>query len=157
MRIRQFISVTLIFLGLGATVTTALGQTWSDKQLEVWSVIETQWKAAMEKDDNWTDKYLHDNFLGWGNQNPTPRGKASVKKWNRYGTENSTTLLQELFPVGIVVNGNTAVAHYFYSQASEDRKGERKTVNGQYTDILVKENGAWRFLAWRGGDNPTSN
>ena len=111
----------------------------------------------MEKDANWTDKYLHNNFLGWSNQNPTPRSKASVHKWNRYETENSTTLLQELFPVGIVVNGNTAVAHYFYSQVSENRKDERKTVHGQYTDILVKENGTWRFLAWRGGDNPTSN
>ena len=157
MRIRQFISVTLIFLGLSATVMTALGQTWSDKQLEVWNVIEAQWKAAMEKDVNWTDKYLQDKFLGWNNQNPTPRNKASVHKWNRYGTENSTTQLQELFPIGIVVNGNTAVAHYFYSQASENRKDERKTVHGRYTDILVKENGAWRFLAWQGGDNPTSN
>lgn len=157
MRIQQSISVTLIFLGLSATVMTALGQSWSDKQLEVWNVIETQWKASMEKDANWTDKYLHDNFLGWANQNPTPRSKASVKKWNRYETENSTTLLQELFPAGIVVQGNTAVAHYFYSQSSEDKKGERETVHGRYTDILVKENGAWRFLAWRGGDNPTGN
>ena len=157
MRIQQFISITLIFLGLGATVMTASGQTWSDKQLEVWNVIEAQWKAAMEKEANWTDKYLHDNFLGWGNQNPTPRNKASVHKWNRYETENSTTLLQELFPIGIVVQGNTAVAHYFYSSATEDKKGERKTAHGKYTDILVKENDTWRFLAWRGGDNPVSN
>jgi len=27
-------------------------------------------------------------------------------------------------------------------------------VTGQYTDVLVKENGRWLFLAWAGGDNP---
>ncbi len=157
MRILQFISITLIFVVMGAMVMPALGQTWSDKQLEVWNVIEAQWKAAMEKEANWTEEYLHGKFLGWSNQNPTPRNKASVQKWTRYGNENSTTLMQELFPIGIVVQGNTAVAHYFYSQATENKKGERKTTPGQYTDILVKENGTWRFLAWRGGDNPTSN
>jgi hypothetical protein len=71
--------------------------------------------------------------------------------------ENSTALLQELYPVGIIVHGNTAVAHYFYSQASENRKGERETVHGHYTDILVKENGTLQFLAWSGGDNPTDD
>ena len=73
MRIRQVISIILIFVGTGAMVMPALDQTWSEKQLEVWNVIEAQWKAAMEKDANWTDKYLHENFLGWNNQNPAPR------------------------------------------------------------------------------------
>ncbi len=157
MRIRQFISIILIFVSTGAMVMPALGQTWSDKQLGVWNVIEAQWKASMQKDANWTDKYLHDKFLGWNNQNPTPRKKASIQKWARYGDENSTTLMQELFASGIVVQGNTAVAHYFYSTGTENKKGERKTTHGKYTDILVNENGTWRFLAWRGGDNPTSN
>ncbi len=156
MRIRHLLSIIVLLSGTGAAVAPVFGQTWSDKQLEVWNVIEAQWKAAMEKDTTWPDKYLHEKFLGWGNQNPTPRDKSSVQKWDRYRTENSTTLLQELYLVGIVVHGNTAVAHYFYSQASENRKDERKTVHGRYTDILVKENGTWRFLAWRGGDNPTN-
>jgi hypothetical protein len=65
-------------------------------------------------------------------------------------------LLLELYQVGIVVHGNPAVAHYFYSQASENRKGERKTVHGRFTDILIKEkeNGSWPFLSWSGGENP---
>ena len=142
-----------------ALVFTAMsfGQTWSDEQIEVWKVIEAQWKASMEKDATWPDKYLHEKLLAWSDENPMPRDKSSMGKWVRYGMENSTALLQELYPVGIVVHGNTAVAHYFYSQASENRKGERETVHGHYTDILVKENGTWQFLAWSGGDNPTDD
>ena len=157
MRMRHLLSIIVILSATGAAIAPAFGQTWSDEQIKVWNVIEAQWKASMEKDATWTEKYLHVKFLGWDDERPIPRDKSSVNKWNRYGIENSTTLIQELYPVGIVVHGNTAVAHYFYSQASENRKGERKTVHGRYTDILVKENGAWRFLAWSGGDNPTSD
>ena len=120
-------------------------------------MIEGEWKAEMEKDTTLYDKYIHEKFLSWNNQNPMPRDKASFQQWHRYGTENSTTLVQELYPIGIVVHGNTAVAHYFYSIASENIKGERKTVHGRYTDILVKENGMWLFLSWSGGDDPTND
>ncbi len=157
MRMRHLLSIIVILSATDAAIAPAFGQTWSDEQIEVWNVIEAQWKASMEKDATWTEKYLHEKFLGWSDERPMPRDKCSIHKWGRYGMENSTTLLQELYPVGIVVHGNTAVTHYFYSQASENRKGERKTVHGRYTDILVKENGAWRFLAWSGGDNPTSD
>jgi hypothetical protein len=157
MRMRHLLSIIVILSATGAAIAPVFGQTWSDEQIEVWNVIEAQWKASMEKDATWTAKYLHEKFLAWSDESPMPRDKSSYHKWGRYGMENSTTLLQELYPVGIVVHGNTAVAHYFYSEASENRKDERKTVHGRYTDILVKENGTWRFLAWHGGDNPTND
>ena len=157
MKMRHLLSVIVILSATGAAVAPAFGQTWSDKQLEVWNVIEAQWKASMEKDATWPDKYLHEKLIAWGDEIPMPRDKSSMDKWVRYGMENSTTLLQELYPVGIIVQGNTAVAHYFYSQASENRKGERETSHGRYTDVLVKENGTWQFLAWSGGDNPTKD
>jgi len=120
----------------GSVVAPVFGQTWSDKQLEVWNVIEAQWKASMEKDATWPEKYLHEKLLAWSDERPMPQDKSSIHSWTRYTVENSTTLLQELYPVGIIVQGNTAVAHYFYSQAEEDRKGERKTTHGRYTDVL---------------------
>lgn len=153
---RHLLTVIVLMSAFGATVSQAHGQTWSKKQLEVWKVIEVSWKAIMDKED-WTTSYLHEKFLGWDNARPMPQDKSSARKWNRYGIENSTTLLQELYPVGIIVHDNTAIVHYFYSQAAEDRKEERKTVHGRYTDILVKEKGKWRFMGWSGGDNPTND
>jgi hypothetical protein len=134
-----------------------LGQKWSEEQKEVLSIVEAQWKASMEKDATWPDKFLHNNFLGWSNDNPMPRDKSSIKKWERYDSENSTTLLFELYPLGIAMQGNTAVVHYFYSHATESKKDGRKTVVGYFTDILVKENGTWQFLAWQGGEKPTND
>ena len=157
MRMRHLLAIIVLLSATGSVVAPVFGQTWSDKQLEVWNVIEAQWKASMEKDTTWPDKVLQEKFLGWDNERPMPRDKSSTHSWTRYTNENSTTLLQELYPVGIIVQGNTAVAHYFYSQASENRKGERETSHGRYTDVLVKENGTWQFLAWSGGDNPTKD
>ncbi|NIN67917.1 MAG: hypothetical protein GTO63_25075, partial [Anaerolineae bacterium] len=122
----------------GSIATPALAQTWSNDQLEVWAVIQAQWQAAMEEDATWPERFLHESFLGWANENPAPRDKASTDRWNRYDMENSKTLMQELYPIGIVVHGNTAVAHYLYSTASENRRGERETTHGRYTDVLVR-------------------
>lgn len=53
-----------------------------------------------------------------------PRDKASTARWTRFGMESGSTLIQELHPLAIVVSGNTAVAHYVYSEVTEDSGGE---------------------------------
>lgn len=132
-------------------------QSWSAEQQEVWSVVQAQWDAAMAEDATWTDRFLTDDFAGWSREAPAPRDKASEERWSRYGFESGSTLIQELFPMSIVVHGNTAVAHYVYSTATEDRDGERRTVHGRYTDTLVRDGDGWRFLAWHGGDDPSDD
>lgn len=129
-------------------------QEWDSDQTEVWNTIVAQWEASKAEDLTWPTTALHPAFLGWSDVYPMPSSKAAVGKWNRYNVENSTTLAQELFPVGIVVVGSTAVAHYYYSTAAEGRDGKRKTTHGRYTDVLIKQDGKWTFIAWRGGDNP---
>ena len=135
----------------------AVAHEWSAEQQEVWTVIQAQWAATMEEDASWPDRFLHDDFLGWANDTPAPRGNSSEGKWSRYGMETATTLVQELYPIGIIVRGNTAVAHYFYSTASENRKGDRETTHGRFTDVLVKEGDSWRFIAWHGGADPDND
>ena len=149
---RIVFSSTLVLISLLITQSSRVSaQEWSNAQLEVWSVIQAQWEAAKVKDATWPDRMLHDGFLGWGSDVPAPRTKASTKTWTRYEDENATTLMYELYPLGIVVEGNTAVAHYLYSVAAEDREGERETEHGRYTDILVRDGRTWRFIAWHGG------
>jgi len=133
------------------------GQDWDSDQMEVWNTIVAQWDAAKAKDLTWTEKSLHPLFLGWTDVYPMPRHKSTLEEWERYSAENSQTLVQELYPVGIVVVDSTAVANYYYSTAAEDRDGKRKTTHGRYTDVLIKQDGKWTFIAWRGGDDPKLN
>ncbi len=154
MRYRIATCVLIVPALIGFTSTTAPAQRWSAEQLEVWGVIEAQWQAAMEKDATWPNRFLHDQFRGWTNENPAPRDKASTERWTAYDDQNLTTLMQELFPLAIIVQGNTAVAHYLYSTAMENREADRETTHGRYTDILVRDGAGWRFIAWHGGDAP---
>jgi hypothetical protein len=129
----------------------ASAQTWSPQQQEVWGVVQSQWQASMAKDTGWMERFLHSDFRGWTAGEPTPRDKESASRWARYEMESGSTLVQDLVPMAIVVHGNTAVVHYYYSQAQVDREGKHRTNHGRYTDTLLKENNQWRFLAWSGG------
>lgn len=152
---RTGLRVSLAFVvALLTDATLASAQSWSAEQQEVWNFELSQWKRSAAKDLAWVEEMVHPAALVWGNANPGPQTKASIARWERYNSGNSTTLEQEIFPLGIVVQGNLAVVHYRYATATEDLKKERKATNGRYTDVLIKEGGRWQFIGWAGGDDP---
>lgn len=153
MVVRRF-SVSLLSLALAALAGAAVAQTWSPDQQEIWRFEEQQWKMAADKDLTWIDKMVHPNVSFWDTDQPAPRHKASLARWSRYSSTNTTVLEQELFPISVTITGNIAVVQYRYSIARENYKKDRETVTGRYTDVLVKEGGRWLFLAWAGGDDP---
>ena len=117
----------------------------------VWSVIERAWRAEREGNERWVDELLSADFVGWSKDSPAPRDKSSTRLWTSFSARHSDLLEYELYPLSIVVHGDTAVAHYLFSSATR-RKGESlQTISGRYTDILVRRDDGWRFLAWHGG------
>ena len=141
-------------LALALTASAASAQTWTPEQQAVWKVEAQQWQMSKDKDASWMDKMVHPNLSYWDNEQVAPRNQASLKQWDRYSSANSTTLEQEIFPISMVITGNIAVAQYRYTAARENYKKEREVTSGRYTDILIKEGGQWKFLAWAGGDDP---
>jgi hypothetical protein len=53
-------------------------QTWSNEQLDVWKTIKAEWEAGKNKDSDRLNRVLHEKFMGWGNEDPAPRNRASV-------------------------------------------------------------------------------
>ena len=49
---------------------------------------------------------------------------------------------------GIVIKGNTAIVHYYFKNEFKDNKGKIEKDNGRLTEILTKEKGKWKYLAW---------
>jgi len=141
-------------LALLGIAFTASAQTWSPAEQEVWKLEEQQWQMSKDKDLTWIDKMVHANVSYWDVDAQSPQNKASLARWNRYGTTNGTVLEQELSPVAITITGNIAVVQYRYRVARENLKKERETVGGRYTDVLTKDGGKWMFIAWAGGDDP---
>jgi len=152
MLIRRF--ALIVPFALAALATTVSAQTWTAEQQELWKLEEQQWKMAKNKDASWIDKMTHANLSYWDTDQTFPRNKASLTRWNRYDSGNSTVLEQEIFPISMTITGNVAVAHYRYSAARENYKKERETVSGRYTDVFMKDGGRWMFITWAGGDDP---
>lgn len=138
---------------LAAVSGTACAQEQRNDAADVWAAIEGQWRAADERDDKLLDAYLTDDFMGWGKSAPAPRSKASTRMWDKFNDTQSRTLRHELYPLSIVVHGDVAVAHYFYTVATENSEDEVDVDNGRYTDVLVRTEDGWKFLAWHGGDD----
>jgi len=154
--LKKLLKVLAVSLACGAFAATAAAQNWSPEQQEVWQLELQQWKMAAAEDTSWIDSMVHPNMRFWETSDPMPRDKASLKHWSRYDSENSTMLQHELFPIAITVTGNVAVVQYHYREARENFKKERETVIGQYTDVLIKENGRWMFITWTGGQTKSN-
>lgn len=124
-----------------------------DDQAEVWALIEEVWNADEDGDRNWPDLLLADDFSGWNKNAPVPRIKSSIKMWDRFNDQLGKMVAHELYSYSIVIHGDVAVAHYLYSSAFKSRDGEISQSNGRYTDVLVRSEDSWKFLAWHGGDD----
>lgn len=144
----RFCAITLLVaFASGATVSA---QDVSDDSA-VWSVIERSWQAERDGNHEWIETSLSANFVGWENDAPAPRDKASTRLWNTFSSRQVEMLEYELYPLSIIVHGDMAVAHYLFSSANK-QKGEPVAMsNGRYTDVLVRVGGEWKFIAWHGG------
>ena len=143
---------TLFLALIGAlSFVTAAAQDIRDDEADVLLTIEREWEANRKGDHDAVEDMLVDNFMGWGNSSPAPRSKSSTLKWMRLSQEMGKVLRFELYPLWVTVNENVAVAHYSYSTAVKHKDGEIEMSSGRYTDVLVRSEDGWKFLAWHGG------
>ena len=135
-------------------LTSAFAQDIRDDEADVMLVIEQEWEASQKGDQDDVDDMLTDDFMGWGKTSPAPRSKVSTSKWSRFtDKEIGTVLRYELYPLSITVHGDVAIAHYLYSTAFRDKDDKIEMSNGRYTDVLVRTEDGWKFIAWHGGDD----
>jgi ketosteroid isomerase-like protein len=150
MKIKTFIYTVLLYSCFSG-LPSAYAQSSDDSA--VWSVIESVWQAEQRGDTEWIEESLAADFVGWSNSSPAPRDKGSTRLWNKFSTKQVDMLEHELYPLSIIVHGDTAVAHYLYSSASKAKGQDVEVVSGRFTDVLVRVDGAWQFLSWHGGDD----
>jgi len=142
------LSLILMLMVFGGT---AFAQDPADDHAAVWAAIEELWLAEERGDTKWTDTMLSGDFMGWPNASPAPRSKASTRMWARFNSDQTKGLAHELYPLSIVVHGDTAVVHYLYSMVVQNKDKKSVASSGRYTDILVRDDTDWKFLSWHGG------
>ena len=149
MKISKTLAVLPGMVILGANSALLAQDTHDDAAVLV--VIEQQWEASEKGDSKWIDSLLAEDFTGWTNGTPAPRTKDSIRKWEKFESKQWDGIVHELYVLSLVVHGDTAVAHYLYSNAGKNSKGETEVNHGRFTDVLVRIEGEWKFLAWHGG------
>lgn len=148
------VTARLVLTFLGSLLFSAsIAQDTTDDAADVLLTIERAWEASQKDDQNRIDDMLTTDFMGWGKNSPAPRSKNSNSKWRRFSEQMGRVERYELYPLSITVHGDVAVAHYLYSTAFKNKDGEIKMSNGRYTDVLLRTEDGWKFVAWHGGDD----
>ena len=150
MRRIHLIGLLLVLCVAGAP---AYAQGSADDQAAVWAVVEEIWAAEQSGNVDWVDDKLSADFTGWPGNSPAPRSRASTRMWARFNADQTKGMVHELYPLSIVVHGDMAVVHYLYTMVVQTQDRSMVRTNGRYTDVLVRDDGAWKFISWHGGNN----
>jgi ketosteroid isomerase-like protein len=156
---RGFVWTGVLLLASGfaaaqeAAVTPQSVEDQADDHAAVWAAVEAIWRATESGNDNWVETMLSADFMGWPNNSPAPRSKSSVRMWNNFDQQQATGITHELYPLSIVVHGDMAVVHYLYTNAVQTRDKKTDVSSGRYTDVLVRDDGSWKFISWHGGED----
>ena len=139
--------VLLMIAFLGASTLNA--QEWSKEQKAVWQEVENMWTKWKAGDIEAAFENVHENYLGWNNESPMPMSKA---KWINPMLETikmTSGQYYDIEPARILVQGNTAVVHYYFEYSFLFTKGDKhmkKESGGKWSAFFIKENGKWMLI-----------
>ncbi len=92
--------------------------------------------------------------MGWGVQSPVPTGFAG-NEFDYYMTRTKLNVI-EAAPLHILVEGDLAIIQLIVKDITSQDGGPDETTWVAWTDIMRRDNGAWRWIADHGhvlGDN----
>jgi ketosteroid isomerase-like protein len=147
----KILSATLLlFLGLGLSNLHAQDN-WTPVQKEVWKNINDYFDAFARGDAKAYLSYVHPDFEGWDTHQLLPRKKIDIELMLSSFFPGNKVLKYTLKPLTVKVYGEVAFAHYLYDVVVEGADGKRKSEEGRYTDILLKQGDKWLVIGDQGG------
>lgn len=147
MRKALLISFLLVF-----AASSWANEHMSADQQAVWDVVAASWVAESSEDGAWPGEFVHASAHSWTAEWPGLRDADSIAAWSRFGQERRETLNYELFPHGVVVEGDTAIAFYSFVQVVKtDDEYERESSG--LVETLIRTADGWKFLALTGFDH----
>ena len=122
-------------------------QEWSAAQQEI---LDFE-LSCQESKEAWIDCF-HDDYVAWADMSlGVPFSKADNEAIGGRSWDDNEQLFVHLKPVEITVRGNLAVALVVYTNTVRNRAtGEVVTTTQAWTDICIRENGRWYWIADHG-------
>lgn len=127
--------------------SAAFAQDWSAEQQEVWEFE----LGCQESKEAWIDCF-HEDYVAWADLSlGVPFRKADNEAIGGRSWDDNEQLFVHLKPVEITVRGDFAVALVVYTNTVRNRAtGEVVTTTQAWTDICIKEDGRWYWIADHG-------
>ena len=139
--------LSCITLALG---TSAFCQEWSNEQKEALRIVEKMDESWANRDLDGYMSCLHENFIGWFQEDPLPIDKKSLRYWEEHWLSTWQIPRNEIKPVSIKVTDNIAIVNFYSTTVIEDEKG-KKLIYGKWSCICKKEDGKWLIIGMFGG------
>ena len=139
---RSVLSVLTLAFILPLTVQA---QQWNAEQQEVWEFE----LSCQESKEVWLG-CLHEDYAAWGDMSlGIPVSKVDRAAIDGYSWDEQVVV--HLKPLKITVRGNFAVALVMYTSSKRNREtGEVVTTSSAWTDVCIKEDGRWYWIADHG-------
>ena len=152
MKMQKILKIMLVlFIGMLVLSNAALAQEWSAEQQEVWKANENWWELYKNNDAEGIKALIHKDYVGWSWGDYATEGQAEAQKWADHMIPKGTKIIyHNLRPLDILVIGDVAVLHYYYS-TRKTVDGKDTTKQGRWTDVWKKEGGKWLLIADSGG------
>ena len=144
------IAWALTLFGCFTLIPTVLSQELSPEQQEVWQFIENCQDAIAAEDEEAFDCF-HDEFIGWFYPDLLPRTAEAQRSFMAIQFDTTEIPAAYVTPIAVQVYGDFAIAHYFVRYVIRSQDGSDAEARDRYTDVLIKENGNWKWISDHGG------
>jgi len=143
-------ALTLTLFGCFTLIPTVLSQELSPEQQEVWQFIENCHEAIATEDEKAFDCF-HDEFIGWFYPDLLPRTAEAQRSFMAIQFDTTEIVAAHVTPIAVQVYGDFAIAHYFVRYVIRSQDGSDAEARDRFTDVLIKENGNWKWISDHGG------
>lgn len=136
-----------VILGIG---TSAFCQEWSAEQKEAWGICAKMNESWANRDLDGYMSCLHENFVGWYNEDPLPMDKKTIQLWEEHWLSTTKIHRSTSKPVSIRITDDIAIVNFYAMAVREDENGSKLTYT-KWTNVCKKENGEWLIMGMFGG------
>jgi len=120
-------------------LTSWIPEYWNEEQVKIWNNFEKHWQALIDRNIPEFLKYIHPNFIGFGQESPLPVDKPWLEKWVGFWAKSSKFLITELRPINIKIHDDIAILQCCIFTISD--KGENSIR--RYTQTWKKQEDRW--------------
>jgi hypothetical protein len=147
------ISITMIAM---FGVSTLNAQNYTKEQKAVWQEVENKWTNWKSGDLDVAFANIDKDFLGWNDVDPMPVKKEKWVNSMKETLKMRSKVNFDIEPARILVRGNAAVVHYYFSYSFLLTNGQASnniSNKGKWSEFYFKDNGKWMLI----GDFTSSN